>query len=211
MSSYMGQNRLSSTTMFFEAPSATKVLSLLKYASSQLREIELVAAVRVAWLVAASPRREVAARSRSESVAGNLERPFGLDVGAAHQARVVHALGSERIQVSPKVEVQVHHRAVVLGRRDQDRGAPAPEKVVRVLRVERDGLTDTAGLGVRYPDAANTTARVTVATRSLLIQSSRLRNIGTLAREPAWRAVWTSSASGFRFVSNAGQCDIIFT
>ena len=79
-----------------------EVLESLEVRLVPLREIELVAAVRVSWLVAARPGREVAARPRGKSVAGNLERPLGLDVGAADQARVVQALGSERIRYRRK-------------------------------------------------------------------------------------------------------------
>ena len=90
------------------------------------------------WLARGHGARN-ASRAWSQGVALDLERALGFDVRAAEHARVVHAVGGEGVEILAVVEVQVDHRAVVLGGGDQDRRPAAPQKIVRVLGMERDG------------------------------------------------------------------------
>ena len=96
-------------------------------------QVELRPAAGVPRLVAARPRADETALERSQRIARNVEGPLRLDIRPAERARVVEAVGGQRIEVLFVVEVEIEHRAVVFARRDQHRRLAAEEKVVPVL------------------------------------------------------------------------------
>ena len=75
---------------------------------------------------------------RSERVVCNAKRGRRLAIHAAERARVIQLVPLQFIEVTHVIEVEVQHRAVVLSRCDQKRRLAVPEKVMGILRMQRD-------------------------------------------------------------------------
>src|SRR5690242_18322096 len=102
-----------------------------------IAKIELVSASRVAWGSAARPRSEEASWGRREVVADNSKRfSRNLNVRAAKEACVVHAVRRNGREIFVVIEVCVEHRAVVLAAADEGQRAPVKQEIMRILRVQ---------------------------------------------------------------------------
>src|SRR5205823_3458401 len=95
-------------------------------------QVELVAAVAGAGLVAPRPRGQEAAGGRREGVLDDVERAGYLAVGAGEGARQVELARPQLVQVRPVIEVAVKDRPVVFAGGDEHGGLAAEEEVTRV-------------------------------------------------------------------------------
>src|SRR5580704_12710468 len=102
-------------------------------------QIELVPGKQVAGLIAAGPRKDELCGLHAQRVPGH-EFTHWLEQVSRIDARVVKPISLEGVQVRDVVEFPIHDGAVVLGRGDQDRGLSLKEIVVRVRRIDADGL-----------------------------------------------------------------------
>ena len=100
--------------------------------------VELVSTLGIPGHVAARPGADEAFGQRSECVLRNAERGRGFAIDAAERARVIQLVPLQFIKVPHVIEVEVHHRAVMLSRRDQERRLAVPEEVVRILWMQCD-------------------------------------------------------------------------
>ena len=103
-------------------------------------QVELVSASRVTRLLAARPRREKSSGCGGQGIPLDAERALRLDVTAGEDPRVIHSVALQRIQVATVVEVQIEHRAIMLGTRDQRHCLTTPRKPTRIVGMQADGL-----------------------------------------------------------------------
>ena len=119
-----------------------------------LIEIEAVAALGIAGLVAASPGENEVVWLDAEGVplvklVHGLEQKAGIDAG------VVEPVGLEGIEVGVVVEGPVDDRPVVFRRGDQDGRLAVEQEVVRVVGMDADRLGDCLGGQQEEGEAGN--------------------------------------------------------
>src|SRR5205814_6395488 len=77
---------------------------------------------------------------RSKRVTGDVERPGRLDVSPGKCASEIKAVCLERVEVSNISKIKVQDRSVVFAGRDEHGGFVVPQKIMRILRMQREGV-----------------------------------------------------------------------
>jgi hypothetical protein len=132
-----------------------EILQPPKICRIPLGEIEFIAAGCVARCVTACPRRDQAAVGRRERVVGDVERRRIFAIGAGKRAREIEAVTRERIEILDVVEIEIEHRAVMLGGGDENRRLTAPEEVMRVVRMQPNRFSGAGGCRERERGEGN--------------------------------------------------------
>ena len=101
------------------------------------RQIEFVAAIEIARHVAARPRCDELFLLRCENIIGNAKCAGLLSIGEKC-ARQIELILGERVEVFDVIKFQIHDRAVMLARRNQNRRLVAKQKVMRVVGMQRE-------------------------------------------------------------------------
>ena len=105
-----------------------------------LVKIEFVSSARIAWRAAARPRCQKPAGLGSERVPLDAESARFFYITPDENPRVVHPVGGERFEIFSVIEVQIDHRAVVLGGGDQRGRLSPPLEVSRVFRMQAESV-----------------------------------------------------------------------
>ena len=103
-----------------------------------LSKVEFIAPAPIAWLLAACPRAYEATRLRCQRIFGDIEGALRLEIRAAERASEVQPIRCECFEILHIIEVKVEHRAVMLRRADENRRLFTKEKIMRIVRMERE-------------------------------------------------------------------------
>jgi hypothetical protein len=103
-------------------------------------QIEFVASFGIAGNIAPRPRTNETVLGGRQRVAADVERALRLDVSAGENPGVIQAIGVQRVEILPVIEIKIQQRAIMFGRCDQHGGLPSKEKIMRILWMKRDRL-----------------------------------------------------------------------